>query len=113
MRLKPDPSSFFQDLRRFENAVNGSVAVSLEQNQFDALVSFSFNVGVGAFTGSTLLKKLNAGSYDDVPGELMKWTKGGGKTLQGLVNRRQGKTKGSGLNSVHNLNVCHLYSVEI
>ena len=78
-----------QDLGRFENAVNESVTVSLIQNQFDALVSFSFNVGVGAFTGSTLLKKLNAGSYDEVPDELMKWTKGGGKTSPGLVVRRQ------------------------
>jgi len=78
-----------QDLGRFEKAINDNVTVSLKQNQFDALVAFSFNVGVGAFTGSTLLKKLNDGSYDAVPVELMKWTKAGGQTVQGLVNRRQ------------------------
>jgi len=78
-----------QDLGRFVSAVNENVTVSLEQNQFDALVSFSFNVGVGAFTSSTLLKILNGGSYDQVPGELMKWVKAGGQTVQGLVARRQ------------------------
>jgi lysozyme len=78
-----------QDLGRFEKAINDNVTVSIKQNQFDALVAFCFNVGVGAFTDSTLLKKLNDGSYDAVPDQLMKWTKGGGKTLPGLVNRRQ------------------------
>jgi lysozyme len=78
-----------QDLVQFENGIDSSVKVPLTQNQFDALVSFVFNVGVGAFQKSTLLKKLNAGNYDAVPGELMKWTKGGGKELPGLVRRRR------------------------
>ena len=50
-----------------EQAVNNGVKVALNQNQFDALVSFTFNVGVGAFTSSTLLKVLNQGQYDQVP----------------------------------------------
>lgn len=78
-----------KDLAQFEDAINNSVKVDLTQNQFDALVSFAFNVGIGAFQKSTLLKKLNAGQYDAVPGELMKWTKGGGKELPGLVRRRR------------------------
>ena len=77
------------DLGQYEDAINNSVKVDLTQNQFDALVSFVYNVGIGAFQKSTLLKKLNAGQYDAVPGELMKWTKGGGKELPGLVRRRR------------------------
>lgn len=77
------------DLTQYEDAINNNVKVDLTQNQFDALVSFVFNVGVGAFKKSTLLKKLNAGQYSAVPGELMKWTKGGGQELPGLVRRRR------------------------
>ena len=68
--------------------VRDHVKVPLNQAQFDALVSFVFNVGTGAFGGSTLLKKLNAGEYAAVPGELAQWSKAGGRTLQGLLNRR-------------------------
>ncbi len=78
-----------QDLRAFEQGVTRRVKVGLSQSQFDALVSFAFNVGLGAFERSTLLRKLNAGRYGDVPAELMKWTKGGGRELPGLVNRRR------------------------
>lgn len=62
--------------------------VPLTQQQFDALVSFAFNVGNGAFCDSTLLKRLNAGQYDAVPAQLNRWVKAGGKTLEGLVTRR-------------------------
>ena len=78
-----------RDLDQYEDAVSKFVKVPLTQNQFDALVSFVYNVGVGAFQKSTLLKKLNAGQYDAVPNELMKWTKAGGKDLPGLVRRRR------------------------
>lgn len=74
------------DLRLHERRVNQLVEVDLTQAQFDVLVSFDFNTG--ALEKSTLLRKLNAGDYDAVPRELMRWTKGGGRTLQGLVNRR-------------------------
>ncbi len=77
------------DLAKFEAAVARLVKVALTQHQFDALVSFAFNVGQGALAKSTLLKRLNAGRHDAVPAELMKWTKGGGKVLPGLVNRRR------------------------
>jgi hypothetical protein len=77
------------DLVKFEDGVDNLVKVPLKQNQFDALVSFAFNVGLGALGKSTLLKKLNAGQYDAVPAELMKWTKAGGKELPGLVRRRR------------------------
>ena len=80
---------FDKDLVQFENGIDSMVKVPLKQNQFDALVSFAFNVGLGALGKSTLLKKLNAGQYDAVPAELMKWTKAGGKELPGLVRRRR------------------------
>ncbi len=75
--------------------VNDAVNVTLNQNQFDALVSFVYNIGAGStnpkrgFRGSTLLRKLNEGDYASVPTELRKWVKAGGRTVQGLVNRRE------------------------
>lgn len=76
------------DLREAERAVDTLVTVSLNDNQFAALVSFVFNVGTGAFAKSTLLKKLNKGDYASVPGELLKWVNDNGKKVSGLVNRR-------------------------
>lgn len=76
------------DLLEFEGAVDALVKVELTQAQFNALVSFAFNVGVGAFRKSTLLKLLNQGQYDRVPNELSKWVKDNGKVVQGLVRRR-------------------------
>lgn len=78
-----------KDLRKYEDAVDEAVTVPLKQNQFDALVSFCFNVGPGAFKKSTLVKKLNRQDYGSVPGELMKWNKAGGKELSGLTRRRR------------------------
>jgi GH24 family phage-related lysozyme (muramidase)/peptidoglycan hydrolase-like protein with peptidoglycan-binding domain len=72
-----------------ERAVNRRVQVVLTQHQFDALVSFVFNVGVGAFGGSTLLRRLNGGEYDAVPAELMRWVYSGGTQQPGLVRRRR------------------------
>ncbi len=70
-------------------AVRSKVTAALNQCQFDALVSFVFNIGAGAFASSTLLRRLNAGEYDAVPTELARWVNAGGKKLPGLVTRRQ------------------------
>lgn len=78
-----------KDLTQYEKAVEDSVKVKLNDNQFAALVSFTYNVGPDAFKKSTLLKKLNNGDYNSVPSEMMKWIKSGDKRLQGLVNRRR------------------------
>ena len=78
-----------QDLVKYETGVKALVKQPLTQRQFDVLVDFAYNAGVGALKSSTLLKKINAGEFDAVPAELMKWTKGGGKVLPGLVNRRR------------------------
>jgi GH24 family phage-related lysozyme (muramidase) len=81
------------DLERFERGVTRLVKVDLEQNQFDVLVSFAFNCGLGNLKKSTLLKRVNAKRFEDVPAELMKWTKGGGKVLPGLVRRRRAEAE--------------------
>jgi len=78
------------DLIVFERCVTENVEVPLSQNQFDALVSFTFNVGCGAFKGSTLLRKLNAGDPCACD-ELLRWTKAGGCEVAGLVARRHGE----------------------
>lgn len=73
----------------YEKAVDTYCVDSINQNQFDALVSFAYNVGTNALKNSTLLKKLNINANDPtIKDEFMKWTKAGGKTLKGLVTRR-------------------------
>lgn len=76
-------------LVRYEKGVTGLVKVTINQNQFDALVDFAYNLGVKALEGSTLLKKLNAGDYAGAAAEFPKWNKAGGKVLPGLVKRRE------------------------
>ncbi len=77
------------DLARFERGVNTLIPITrLTQNQFDALVSFSFNVGLGNLQASTLRQKLNRGDYEGAGNEFPKWRKAGGKVLPGLVRRR-------------------------
>lgn len=82
-----------RDLVKYENGVIKLVNVELAQGQFDALVDFAYNAGVGALAKSTLLKKVNAEEFDAVPNELMKWTKGGGRELPGLVRRRRAEAR--------------------
>ena len=80
------------DLQKYEDAVYNSVRVPLNDNQFDALVIFTFNVGIESFKNSTLLQLLNLGKYQEVPTQLARWNKTtiNGKTVvsQGLTNRR-------------------------
>lgn len=77
------------DLKEFESTVNTSVKVPLTQNQYDALVSLSYNIGSGAFKNSTLLKKLNSGDYKGAAEQFLVWNKVNSKRVQGLVNRRE------------------------
>lgn len=77
------------DLRRFEYSVQLNVTVPISQNQFDALVSFSYNVGVGAFRKSTLLRKLNDLDVSGAADEFLRWNKAGGQILSGLIKRRK------------------------
>jgi lysozyme len=63
--------------------------VEVNQNQFDAMVSLAYNIGVGAFSNSTLLKRVNAKDFIGAGNEFLKWDKSGGKPLLGLTRRRQ------------------------
>jgi GH24 family phage-related lysozyme (muramidase) len=78
-----------EDAAQAVKAVTDLVSVPLNQNQFNALASFVFNVGRGNFARSTLLKKLNNGQYNDVESQLMRWVHAGGKRISGLIRRRQ------------------------
>tara|TARA_R110002095_G_scaffold193603_1_gene171894 strand:+ start:28085 stop:28531 length:447 start_codon:yes stop_codon:yes gene_type:complete len=81
-------------LGSYENAVNRYVQVTLTQNQFDALVSFAYNLGNGSLQKSTLLKRVNADPCDsDITNQFNRWVKAGKKTLRGLVKRRKEEAK--------------------
>ena len=76
------------DLREFEHAVNRLITTDITQHEFDALVSFAFNVGTNALEQSTLRRKLNAGDRHGAAREFDRWTKAGGRDLPGLIRRR-------------------------
>lgn len=76
------------DCKTAEDAINKYVHVVLNQHQFDALVSFAYNVGAKAFINSTLLTVVNSGHNDEVSYQLMRWVFVSGKRNKGLVNRR-------------------------
>ncbi len=81
---------FQKTLNKYVNAVNELVKSNLNQNQFNALVSFCYNVGIEAFKKSTLLKKVNANPADrDIRNQFMRWIYDNGKQVPGLVNRRK------------------------
>ena len=77
-----------RDVTEAENTVTKSVTVALNQDQFDALVCFVYNVGSGNFRASTLLKLLNIGNYTAVATQLLRWNKDNGKVIAGLTRRR-------------------------
>lgn len=76
------------DLKGFEAKVNEVVKVPLTQNQYNALVSLTYNIGQTAFANSTLARKLNAKDYAGAADQFLVWNKAGGRVIQGLVNRR-------------------------
>ena len=81
------------DLDKFEDAVNDLVDVKITQNQFDAIVSFTNNCGVGSLQKSTLLKKVNAKDFLGAADEFLKWNKANGVVLKGLTRRRVAERK--------------------
>lgn len=80
---------FTHDLGKFESTVSNLVHVDIQQREFDALVSFAYNLGGGALEKSTLLRKLNAGDHTGAADEFLKWDKAGGVALAGLARRRK------------------------
>lgn len=82
-----------RDVSSAENAVNSSVNVQLTQNQYDALVSFAYNIGNGAFRNSTLVRRLNEGNYQEARNQFGRWVNAGGRRVQGLINRKQAEAE--------------------
>lgn len=78
-----------KDLRRFERAVLRYINVELTNNEFAALVSFTFNLGPGALKLSTLRKRVNSNRRAEAADELLRWVFAGGRKLRGLVLRRE------------------------
>jgi GH24 family phage-related lysozyme (muramidase) len=78
-----------EELHEYEGYVKDQVNVNLEQYQFDALVSWVYNLGPTNLSKSTLLKVLNDGKYNDVPAQIRRWNKAGGNVLEGLTRRRE------------------------
>lgn len=77
------------DIRKFVDGVERYIIVKVNQNQFDALVSFAYNVGLGAFRTSTLLEYVNKGQFNEAAEQFPLWIHSGGKVLNGLIKRRQ------------------------
>ena len=76
------------DVTPFSDRINKLVKVKLNQNQFDALVSFVYNVGSGAFADSTMLKLINQNLLDDAANQFIRWNRANGEVLTGLTRRR-------------------------
>ncbi len=90
-QITPDQADALlaQDLASSEQAVNQSVVTPLNQNQFDALISFCFNVGTGNFESSTLLRLLNNGDYTGAADQFLLWNHSRGQVMDGLTRRRE------------------------
>jgi len=78
-----------EEMIEYEGYVNDFVEVTLQQHQYDSLVSFCYNLGGGSLKKSTLLKVLNDSKYEEVPAQIRRWNKAGGEVLEGLVRRRE------------------------
>ena len=81
-----------EELHEYESYVNDFVTAPLSQNQYDALVSWVYNLGPANLKASTMLKVLNAGEYEEVPAQMKRWNKAGGKVLEGLIRRREAES---------------------
>jgi lysozyme len=78
-----------EEMPEYEGYINDMVEVPLNQNQFDSLVCWVYNLGPTNLRNSTLLTVLNQERYDDVPREIKRWNKAGGEVLKGLIRRRE------------------------
>ena len=77
------------EMNEYEGYITDNVTVDLKQNQFDSLVSWVFNLGPTNLKASTMLKVLNLGNFEGVPEQMKRWNKANGKTLDGLIRRRE------------------------
>jgi lysozyme len=81
------------DVQRFEGALQQCVRVPLHQHEYDAFLSLAYNIGPGAFCGSTLVRRLNAGDYAGACAEILRWDRFRGEPLRGLTLRRQAENR--------------------
>jgi lysozyme len=81
------------DVQRFEGALKECVRVPLHQYEYDAFLSLAYNIGPGAFCGSTLVRRLNAGDYAGACAEILRWDRFRGEPLRGLTLRRQAENR--------------------
>jgi len=81
-----------EDLEEFENYVKKYVESDLEQNEFDALVAWTYNLGPANLKESTMLQELNAGNFEEVPRQMKRWNRAGGEVLDGLIRRREAES---------------------
>ena len=81
------------ELIEYTEYINNMVKVALNQNQFDGLTAWIYNLGPTNFKDSTLLRVLNEGRYNEVPQEIKRWNKAGGETLTGLIRRREAESR--------------------
>lgn len=90
-RTTPDRAMalLLDDLNSHSRGISKCIKVPLHQHEFDAYSSLAYNIGVGAFCGSTLVKKLNTSDYPGACSEILRWTRASGRVLPGLVKRRQ------------------------
>ncbi len=82
-----------KDVQTAERAVLRLIKVPLTNGQFDALISFTYNLGAGALQSSTLRRKINREEYSEVPEQFMRWVWAKGRKLKGLVRRREAETR--------------------
>ena len=82
-----------EDLVEFEDYVKNYVEFELQQNEFDALVAWTYNLGPKNLSESTLLKELNAGNLEEVPRQMKRWNRAGGEVLDGLIRRREAESR--------------------
>jgi lysozyme len=82
-----------QDVQKYEGAVKQCVTVPLHQYEYDAYIQLAYNIGSGAFCGSTLVKRLNSGDYPGGCAEILRWDRFQGKPLRGLTVRRHAEYK--------------------
>ena len=80
------------EMSEYEGYINEMVTTELKQNQFDSLVSWVFNLGPSNLSSSTLLFKINNKDWEDVPNQIKRWNKAGGKVLEGLIRRREAES---------------------
>jgi len=90
-RINKDEANYLleEEMIEYEGYINDMVEVPLEQNQFDALTSWVYNLGSSNLMSSTMLTLLNESKYNEIPQQIKRWNKAGGKVLDGLVKRRE------------------------